>query len=146
MRIVRLVLVNFVLALAIGTASVAGAAPPATVQFGAADGANAVMVFNGSAKAPTIVLRTMRAGVAGSRIELTVDQDKKPVFSHIFTPGECKFGAGGSTCEVSIPARTAAYRTLLARFRRGREARVTLQDAGITKMDHTASFSGASFR
>jgi hypothetical protein len=43
---------------------------------------------------------------------------------------------------VIIPAKDASYRDLLARFKRGRLARVTIQDAGVMKMDQTASLSG----
>ena len=142
MRIVERVRVIFVLMLAIGAAAAAQAAGPATLQVGDANGASATFVSDRGAKAHALVLRTVQAGVAGSRIEVAVDQDKKPVFSHVFAPGECKFGAGGSACEVTISARNAAYRTIVARFRRGREVHVTVQDAGVTRMDQTASLGG----
>jgi hypothetical protein len=142
MRIERLVVVSPVLMLAVGAAAVAQAAGPTTLRVGQVDGANAIFVFDENAKPPAIVLRTARVGVAGSRIEVTVDQVKKPVFSHIFGPGECKFGDSGSACEVIIPAKDAAYRAILARFKRGHLARVTVQDAGVMKMDQTASLSG----
>jgi hypothetical protein len=133
----RLVLVSSVL---IGVGAVTQAAAAATLRIGEVGGANATFVFD--AKPPAIVLRTTRVGVGGSRIEVTVDKDKEPVFSHIFAPGECKFGEGGSACEVTIPAKDAAYRAILTRFKRGRLARVTIQDAGVMKMDQTASLRG----
>jgi hypothetical protein len=141
MCITRLALVSSVL-IGVGVAAAAQAAAAGTLRIGEVDGANATFIFDEKAKPPAIILRTARAGVAGSRIEVRVDRAKDPVFSHIFAPGECKFGEGGSACEVTIPAKDAAYRAILTRFRRGRLARVTLQDAGVMKMDQTASLKG----
>ena len=143
MRIARLVVANFMLITA--GAAVAQTAGAPTFRIGDVDGANATFVFDGNARPPVIILRTARAGVAGSRIEVTVDQAKEPVFRHIFAPGECKFGEGaegGSACEVTISEKGAAYRAILTRFKRGRVARVTVQDAGVMKMDQTASLKG----
>ena len=84
----------------------------------------------------------MQVGVAGSRIEVTIDRAKKPVLSHVFAAGECKFGDAGSACQVVIAATDPAYRELLSRFKRGRLARVTIMDAGVMKMDETASLDG----
>jgi hypothetical protein len=145
MCIIRLALVSSVL-IGVGVAAVAPVAAAVTLRIGEVDGANATFGFDEKAKQRAIVLRTARAGVAGSRIEVRVDQAKEPVFSHIFAPGECKFGDGGSVCEVTIPAKDAAYRAILTRFRRGRLARVTVQDAGVMKMDQTASLKGFANR
>jgi len=41
-----------------------------------------------------------------------------------------------------IPATDPAYRELLSRFKRGRFARITITDAGVMKMDETASLHG----
>lgn len=141
MCIIRFALVSSVL-IGVGVAPVAPAIAAATLRIGEADGANATFAFDVNAKPPAIVLRTTQVGVAGSRIEVTVDHFKMPVFSHVFAPGECKFGESGSVCEVAIPAKDAAYRAILAGFKRGLVARVTLQDAGVMKMDQTASLKG----
>ena len=140
MRRIRFVFVTSVL-LAVGTTAVAEAAE-ATLRVGTADGANAVLVLDRTAKPRAIVLRTTRVGVAGSRIKVTVDEAKKAVLSHVFAAGECKFGNAGSACEVVIPATDRAYREILSRFKRGRLARVTIMDAGVMKMDETASLYG----
>jgi hypothetical protein len=142
MRIERLVVLSSVLALAISVGAVTQAAGPATLRVGDVDGANATFVFGANGKQRAIVLHTRRIGVAGSRIEVTVDHFEKPVFSHVFAPAECKFGDRGSACKVIIPAKDAAYRAILARFKRGHLARVTIQDAGVMKMDQTVSLSG----
>jgi hypothetical protein len=141
MRLVRLVLVSSAL-IAAGAAALGQAARAATLRVGAADGPNAVFVFDEKAKSRAFVLRTTRFGVAGSRIEVTVDQAREPVFRHIFAPGECKFAESGSACEVTIAEKDAAYRAIFARFKRGRLARVTVQDAGVTKMDQTVALKG----
>jgi len=137
MCIVRLVLVSSVL-IAVGAHAVAQAAGAATLRFGGVDGANATFIIGENAKRRAIVPRTAPAGVAGSRIELTVDRVKEPVFRHIFAPGECKFGESGSACEVTILEKDAAYRAILTRFKDGRLARITVQDAGVSKIDKTA--------
>ncbi|HUH83878.1 MAG TPA: hypothetical protein VLX85_04675 [Stellaceae bacterium] len=128
--------------LAVGTGAVARAGDARTLRVGDANGANVAFVFQQRAKPPAIVLHTTRIGVAGSRIEITVDEAKKPVFAHVLAPGECKFGDAGSACQVTILAKDPACRAILARFKRGHRARVTLQDAGVMKMDETASLAG----
>lgn len=142
MRVVSLVLVSSALMLAFETTALVRAARATTLRVDKADGANAVFILDENAKPPVIVLRTARLGVAGSRIVVTVDHVRKPVFSHIFGPGQCKFGDTGSDCEVIIPPMDVAYRTILARFKHGRLARVTVQDAGVNEVDQTASLSG----
>ena len=140
MRRIRLVLVTSVL-LAVGIAALAEAAE-ATLRLGTADGANAVFAFDWTAKPRAIVLRTTQVGVAGSRIEVTVDKAKKPVLSHVFAADECKFGNSGSVCEIVIAATDPAYRQILWRFKHGSLARVTVMDAGVMKMNETAPLGG----
>jgi hypothetical protein len=128
--------------LAFETTALVRAARATTLRVVKADGANAVFILDENAKPPVIVLRTARLGVAGSRIVVTVDHVRKPVFSHIFGPGQCKFGDTGSNCEVIIAPMDVAYRTILARFKHGRLARVNVQDDGVNEVDQTASLSG----
>jgi hypothetical protein len=129
---------------AVGVAQVAWAAEEITLRAGEATGPNAVFAFDEYATPHKIVLRTTQVGVAGSRIEVTIDKANKPAFSHIFTPDECKFGDAGSKCEVTIPASNAAYATILAEFRRGPVGHITIADAGVMKMDQTVSLLGFS--
>jgi hypothetical protein len=128
--------------LAFEATALARVAKATTLRVDEADGASAVFILDESAKPPVIVLRTARLGVAGSRIEVTVDHVRKPVFSHIFGPGQCKFDDTGSACELIIPPKGVAYRTILARFKHGRLVRVTVQDPGVNKVDQTGSLSG----
>jgi hypothetical protein len=134
--------VSSTLILAFEATALVQAARATTLRGDEANGANAVFILDEDAKPPVIVLRTARLGVAGSRIVVTIDHVRKPVFSHIFGPGQCKFGDTGSACEVIIPPKDVAYRTILARFKHGRLARVTVQDAGVNEVDQTVSLSG----
>ena len=111
------------------------------LRAGEATGPNAVFAFD-KAKPHMIVVRTTQVGVAGSRIEVFVDKAKTPAFRHLFAAGECKFGDIGSKCEVIVPASNPAYAAILAQFKHGRVARVTVDDAGAMKMDQTASLAG----
>jgi hypothetical protein len=142
MRIVgRLLVSSCVITLAGGLAENAVAAEAVMLRAGEATGPNAIFTFD-KAKPHKIVVRTTQVGVAGSRIEVFVDKAKRPALRHLFEAGECKFGDGGSRCEVIVPSSSPAYATILAQFKRGRVARVTVDDAGAMKMDQTASLAG----
>ena len=137
----RLIVSSFVVTLAGGLADQALAAEAIMLRAGEASGPNAIFAFD-KAKPHRIVVRTTQAGVAGSRIEVFVDKAKRPAFRHLFAADECKFGDSGSKCEAIIPSSSPAYAAILAQFKRGRVARVTVDDAGAMKMDHTASLKG----
>jgi hypothetical protein len=138
----RLLASFFVVTFVAGTVQTALAAAAIMLRAGEATGPNAVFAFDKEAKPHRIVVRTTQVGVAGSRIEVFVDKAKTPAFRHLFAAGECKFGDSGSKCEVIVPASNPAYAAILAQFKRGRVARVTVDDAGVMKMDQTASLTG----
>jgi hypothetical protein len=138
----RLLVSSFAITLAGGLAQNALAAEVIMLRAGEATGPNAVFAFHKAAKPRRIVVRTTQVGVAGSRIEVFVDKAKKPAFTHLFTTAECKFGNSGSKCEVIVPASSPAYAAILAQFKRGLVARVTVDDAGAMKMDQTVSLKG----
>ena len=142
MRVVaRLFLCSLLVALAAPPARMALAAETIMLRAGAATGPNAIFAFD-KAKPHRIVIRTSQAGVAGSRIEVFVDRAKTPAYRHLFAADECKFGDSGSKCVVIVPASSPAYAAILSEFKRGRIARVTVDDAGAMKMDQTASLEG----
>ena len=87
-------------------------------------------------------MRTSQAGVAGSRIEVTVDKARKPTFSHIFTMDECRFGDDGSRCETVIPASVPAFAAIISQFERGRVGHIKVSDAGVMLLDLTGSLRG----
>ena len=143
MRTAKLFLASsLVIAFAAGPVQIALAAEAIMLQAGETTGPNAVFAFDKEAKPHRIVVRTTQVGVAGSRIQVFVDKAKKPAFSHLFATAECKFGDSGSKCEVIIPASSSAYAAILAQFKRGHVARVTVDDAGAMKMDQTVSLKG----
>ena len=128
----------------LGAAQVAGAKEEIMLRAGEAAGPNAVLAIDNGVKPQQIIVRTTQAGVAGSRIEVTVDKAKTSVFNHIFTTQECKFDDGGSKCEVVIPASDPAYAAILAQFKRGRVGHIIVADAGVMMIDHTVSLLGFS--
>jgi len=143
MRTVRRLLFSaLVTAFAAGPLQIALATETVMLQAGEATGPNVVFAFDKEANHHRIVVRTTQVGVAGSRIEVFVDKAKTPAFRHVFTSAECKFGDSGSKCEVIVPASSPAYAAILAQFKRGRVARVTVDDAVVMKMDQTASLKG----
>jgi len=137
----RFILVSILVTIA-APARMALATEAIMLRAGAPTGANAIFAFDKGAKPHRIVVRTSQAGIAGSRIEVFVDKAKRPAFRHVFAADECKFGDSGSKCVVIIPASSPAYAAILAQFKRGRVARVTVDDAGAMKMDQTASLEG----
>ena len=80
----------------LGAAQVAGAKEEIMLRAGEAAGPKAVLAIDHGVKSQQIIVRTTQAGVAGSRIEVTVDKAKTSPFNHIFTTQECKFDDGGS--------------------------------------------------
>jgi hypothetical protein len=125
-----------------GVAAIAVAAETIMLRAGDASGPNAVFAFDRQATPRAIVIRTTQVGVAGSRFDVSIDGAKKPIFSHLFTAEECKFGDGGSRCEVAIPATSPDFAAIVREFRRGRAARVSIEDAGAMKMDQTVPLGG----
>jgi hypothetical protein len=123
-----------------GATEIASAGESIMLRAGEAMGPNAVFAFDREARPHAIILRTTQVGVAGSHFEVSIDRAKRPAFEHMFRTEECKFGDSGSRCEVVIAA--SDYSSILRAFRRGRLARVTIEDAGVMKMDHTVSLIG----
>ena len=143
MWIARLLLTSSVVIMsAVDTAQIARATEVIMLRAGEASGPNVVFAFQKDTKPHSIAVRTTQSGVAGSRIDLAIDKAKKSVFSHIFTTEECKFGDGGSKCEVLIPASSATYGMIINLFKLGRVAHLTVMDAGVMKMDQTVSLKG----
>lgn len=138
----RLLLSSFAITFAAGPVQIALPAEAIMLRAGEATGPNVVFAFDKEAEPHGIVVRTTQVGVAGSRIEVFVDKAKRPAFGHLFATTECKFGDSGSKCEVIVPASSPAYAAILSQFKRGRVARVTVDDAEVMKMDQTASLKG----
>jgi hypothetical protein len=91
-----------------------------------------------------IVLITEQAGVAGSVIDVFIDRNQKPVLHHLFAGDECKFIEQQSRCEVSFAVESPEFAGLVNGFVKGRNAKVTVADAGVMKMDHAVSLKGVA--
>ena len=118
----------------------------AVVMLRAGDaGAPNVLFEIDKAKTPKqIVLKTEQAGVEGSGLEVFIDRNQKPVLHHLFSGDECKFVEQQSHCEVIFAAGSPEFAALVNGFVKGRNAKVTVADAGVMKMDHAVSLKGVA--
>ena len=118
----------------------------AVVMLRAGDaGAPNVLFEIDKAKTPKqIVLKTELAGVAGSVLDVFIDRNQKPVLHHLFSGDECKFVEQQSRCEVTFAAGSPEFAALVNGFVKGRNAKVTVADAGVMKMDHAVSLKGVA--
>lgn len=95
-----------------------------------------------SAKAVTV--RTVRIGVAGSRLQLRVDRSRRPLISTILSIGQCKFGDGGSMYEVTVSGKSALNMDFVRAFRLGFMAHLAVETAGVMAMSDSLSLRGFS--
>ena len=123
-----------------GSTQAAPTAHPASLIVGAPGKPQATFLFEGTPKPGRIRLTTSLAGVAGSRFALYVDGTASPVFDHVFSADECRFVDDGSRsqCRLTIAGSTPGYRRIRESVKRGKMARITIEDAGVMKMDSTA--------
>lgn len=122
-------------------------AEPVTIEIGQAGMRHVVFSFERSSDGPSVTLRTEMTGVAGSRLTVRIDRSPVLAFDHIFSEGECRFPAGGaSRCEVVLGPDHPAVRRLVTGFKRGVQAHVTIEDAGIMRMDQAVSLEGFTRR
>lgn len=99
--------------------------------------------FDPQAAPPVITVRTVLAGVAGSKLSIFIDNSKTAAFDHIFGADECSFVEGArSNCLHMIPKTSPSYETIVSLFKLGKQARITVEDAGVMKMDHRVSLIG----
>ena len=89
-----------------------------------------------------IILKIEQAGVTGSVLEVFIDRSQKPLLHHLFSADECKFIEQQSRCEVSFAVESPEFAGLVNGFVKGRNAKVTVADAGVMKMDHAVSLKG----
>lgn len=127
----------------LGALSMPAAAAPASFVVGSKGKPQATFVFERTPSPGRIRLATSLAGVAGSRFAVRVDGVASPVFEHVFTADECSFADDGSRsqCRVTIGGNTPAYRRISQGFKRGKTARITIEDAGVMKMDISAGLA-----
>lgn len=123
----------------------ANAAETVVMSCGGENMPSIAFTFDKKAQTPVIHVRTMMAGVAGSRIDIFVDRSKKAAFTHVFDVSECKFENGErSICKIDIRQGTPAYGAIVNIFRLGKEARITIADPGVMALDLSAPLTGFS--
>jgi hypothetical protein len=132
---------------AVAASPVGATARPVTVEIGEAGMRHVVFSFERGTAGTTVTLRTEMTGVAGSRLTVRIDRAPVLALDHVFADGECRFPDGkASMCEVVIGPDDPAAEKLLVGFKRGREAHVTIEDAGIMRMDQSVSLRGFTRR
>jgi hypothetical protein len=120
------------------------AAPVVLLHAGDAGAPNFLFEIDRAKTQNKIILITEQAGVAGSVLEVFIDRSQKPHLHHLFSGDECKFIEQQSHCEASFAASSPEFAALVNGFVKGRNARVTVADAGVMKMDHAVSLKGVA--
>jgi hypothetical protein len=112
-------------------------------DVGQSDGSRISLVVHNDAAAKALVLRTVLAGVAGSKVRISLDRSQRELFTHVFTEDECRFENGSvSICEIEIKAKSSDYARLVDGFKRAKLARFTIEEAGVMKMDYSIALIG----
>ncbi|RST84303.1 hypothetical protein EJC49_21360 [Aquibium carbonis] len=133
--------------IAVATGPSPAIADPVTIEIGEPGMRHVALTFERSAAGPTVTLRTELTGVAGSRITVRIDRAPTLALDHVFADEECRFPDGNaSRCEVVIGPDHPSAQSLLVGFKRGLEAHVTIEDAGIMRMDQSVSLKGFTRR
>jgi len=114
------------------------------LRAGTAGAPNVLFEIDRPKRPNQIVLKTEQAGVAGSVLEVLVDGRHNPALHHVFAEDECKFIDQRSQCEVTFAAGSPEFADIVKGFIKGRNAKVTVADAGVMKMDHTVSLKGVA--
>ena len=117
---------------------------PVVLIAGPANGRHAELIFSRQKTSATaLVVKTVEAGATGSKLSISVSGRKEPVFEQIFADGQCRFGeSGGSRCEIAIPGRSAAYKSIVAAFKRARSGQLTVENAGVMAMSESVPLTG----
>ncbi len=150
LHLLQHVLPSFVFAALVGSMSSATMAAPPTLSgnnllldFGSNDGPHAVVTINKNrAATAALKIETFRAGVAGSKISIMIDNDAAPMFTHIFTKDECKIEGDRNYCATTVVGRVPEYGRLLNGFRKGSVSRLELQTDGTMNMSHVSTLAG----
>ena len=114
------------------------------LRAGGAAAPNVLFEIDRAKTQKEIILKTEQAAVDGSVLEVFIDRNQKPVLHHLFAGDECKFIEQQSRCEASFAAGSPEFAALVNGFVKGRNAKVTVADAGVMKMDHAVSLKGVA--
>ena len=114
------------------------------LRAGGAGAPNVLFEIDRSKSQKRIILKTELAAVDGSVLEVFIDRNQKSVLHHLFSGDECKFVEQQRHCEVIFAAGSPEFAALVNGFVKGRNAKVTVADAGVMKMDHAVSLKGVA--
>lgn len=121
------------------------AAESLNLMFGVPDAEHATFSFAPDSSSPdAIAIETRLVGAAGSRLSLSIDRAPGTILDCILTEDDCRFVDQESTCRFSIPGDTAQYAAIVAAFKAGLTAHVTVETAGSMEMSKNISLSRAS--
>lgn len=121
----------------------ARASAPLVLTVGNPASDHAQIIFSSEKQSDqALTIRTVRVGVAGSRLQLSIDHSPHPLFSKILSDEECRFGDAGSMCEFTISGDTTLYMNIVHAFRLGLVAHLTVEDSGVMAMAESVSLRG----
>jgi hypothetical protein len=125
-------------------ASTAFAAEILILTSGKPDGKRADIMFSRDKSSDrAIVIKTTKAGVAGSRLFLEIDRAKQPLFTYIFAEQDCKFEeTTGSICELAIAGSDRRYGQIVSGFKRAKTLHIGVETAGSMAMSEDVSLKG----
>jgi hypothetical protein len=119
------------------------AAESLSLMFGVPDAEHATFTFSPDESSPdAIVVETRLVGAAGSRLSLSIDKASGTIVDRILTQQDCRFVNQESTCRFSIPGDTPQYAAIVAAFKAGLTAHVTVETAGSMEMSQNISLQG----
>lgn len=111
------------------------------IDYGAEPEPHARVVFyKDRAARQGVTIETFRAGVAGSKLTILVDQ--KILLNYTFTAADCRRDNGSDSCSVAINGRDEMSGRLRDRFRRGQVSRLQLETGGVMSMTYDVPLEG----
>ena len=99
-----------------------------------------VVFYKDRAARQGVTIETFRAGVAGSKLTILVDE--KILFSHTFTAADCARKNGSESCALAINGRDEMSGRLRNQFRRGQVSRLQLETGGVMSMTYDVPLQG----
>ena len=100
-----------------------------------------IIVSPEAGESRALTIQTRRVGAPGSRFRLSVDRGL-PLVSAILDAEQCRFDDQGSVCTISYARKSAEYRKVVPALRKGRNARVEIENAGNMAMSRDVSLAG----
>ena len=121
----------------------AQAAEPLVLAIGDPAGDHAEIIFSPEKKSErALTIRTVGVGVAGARLQLSIDRSPLTLISKILSADECRFGDAGSMCELTIPGESKLYMDIVYCFQLALAAHLTVENAGVMAMSDSVSLRG----